>query len=207
MTYLYIAQHWSLTCNTYLLYSSFCIRISGRCSYQNVHFPKPIFHTCVTSSVLRVWLQTQPSFKIFGSGMSQPIQKELRSFLGLASFYCKFVRHFATISKSLTELLAQEAYLVCLDLGASTSVWDTKTCVNLCPSASTSRFLVTILHLYRCLSYQSRRHFAYIQMQIERPSLSFPEQGVGILELGPFHIWEGIRNTWRSYCLLWRSYL
>jgi hypothetical protein len=48
--------------------------------------------------------------------------KELLSFLGLASFYCKFVRHFATISKSLTELLAQEAYLVCLDLGASTSI-------------------------------------------------------------------------------------
>jgi hypothetical protein len=123
MTYLYIAQHWSLTCNTYLLYSSFCIRIKWKVQLSKCAFSQTnISYLCHIISAQGVVATDPTKLQDIRKWRVPTNTKELLSFLGLASFYCKFVRHFATISKSLTELLAQEAYLVCLDLGASTSI-------------------------------------------------------------------------------------
>lgn len=36
--------------------------------------------------------------------------KEVRSFLGLASYYCRFIHHYASIAGPLTDLLRKESF-------------------------------------------------------------------------------------------------
>lgn len=112
MTYLYIAQHWSLTCITYLLYSSFCIRIKWKVQLSKCAFSQTnISYLCHIISAQGV--ATDPTkFQDIQKWRVPTNTKELRSFLGLASFYCKFVHHFATICKSLTELLKKHTLFV-----------------------------------------------------------------------------------------------
>jgi hypothetical protein len=49
---------------------------------------------------------TDPSKVAIVTTWPQPTNcKQLRGFLGLAGYYCKFVRHFGIIAKTLTSLL------------------------------------------------------------------------------------------------------
>jgi hypothetical protein len=57
------------------------------------------------------WLLALPRFKMWQIGMC-PHVSDLRSFLGLARYYIKFVHHFGNISIPLTYLLKKNSVFV-----------------------------------------------------------------------------------------------
>lgn len=79
--------------------------VSSKSSFQSALLPNSPFTTSTVSSVSMMYQPILPRWQLFSPGPLHVNIKEVRSFLGLAHYYRKFVQHFDIISLPLTSLL------------------------------------------------------------------------------------------------------
>jgi hypothetical protein len=131
--------------------------------------------------------------------------KDVRSFLGLASFYLRLVPHFADIAKPLKQLIKKET--MGLEWRMSGVVWWTEELIKQHPCVGIPRFQSTIYINDRCF-YRwtwcgpipiAGRHWH--ASELDTLADAWAKSIICVLCLGKNFLWEQIMQLWSSYAI------